>query len=162
MEAFISDDSDINYKVEKDFGYTIALNLENTKHDLSINEINKGLDEYNQGSIVDFSNRILNFRLDQNLITETVKVNFFCAYWKQSSLTNTFKGSFDLLWQSDDLNENSDDEEFTFESEHKHWLTLNSDMMLYQLKLYAQDYSQISIQDMEFEENEEHHTQNVS
>jgi hypothetical protein len=162
METFISDNTEINYKVEKDYGYTIALNLENTKHDLSIDEINKGLDEYKSGSITDFSNRILNFRLNNNLINEPVKINFFCAYWKQKSFTNTFQGSIDLLWENDG-GENKDpgSEKYTFETEHKHWLTLSNEMMLYQLSMYAEDYPEMSIQKLEFEQRDQHYTQNV-
>jgi hypothetical protein len=159
LESFISESREIKYSIEKDYGYTISLNLDNVYHDMSLTEINKGLDEYNPGAVYDFTNRILNFRLKNNFLSEPVKINFFCGYWKQSTITNTFKGSIELLWED---NSDSNGSKPSFEIDHKHMLTQSNDMMLYQLRMYANDYPEISTRSEYIKKNEETYTQNVN
>ena len=143
LESFISKNGTIDYQIEKDYGNTVVLNLSSIMHDLSLEEVKKGLDLYPEGSFYDFTNRILNFRLAFNYFEEPVKLNFFCPYWKEKYNTNKFKGNVNLLWDDTNYVSNTGEKLGTYEDNYKFWSTMEPNMMLNEIRLNASEMDDV-------------------
>ena len=146
MEAFISKDTEIKYKIEREHGNAISLDLSSLDHDLTVQEIKKGLDVYKAGSFIEFTSRILSFRLLHNILDKDIKLNFFCAYWSEIDSENNFKGELELLWDNavDSILEGDMiDSQSTLATKYNYWLGLTPEMMLYEIRLHAPDMKEI-------------------
>lgn len=152
MQAFISDKDSSKVQIEKEFGNTIRLNLENVKHDLNSDEIQKGFENLGDSSENDMSLRLIDFRITNDILKEPVFVNFFCGYWKQISNTVKFDGSIELAWEVEEF-EKPDIEDKNFEDSYKEWLKLDAQMFLYELRMMASKFDEISTITETFEED---------
>lgn len=159
LQSFVSVNSPVLYQIERNFGHAVSLDLEKLKHDLREAEIKLDLEHYKANSEIDFTNRLLNFRLAHDILKEPVKINFFCAYWAETSATDTLAGHFDVMFQSEEDNESYSSKDFA--AAQKDWLNMASDMMLYEVRLYASEYDEILSSFLKFEKHESDFTKNV-
>jgi hypothetical protein len=160
MEAFVSEAKPISTRIEKDFGNPIDLKLGDVKHDLNILEIEKGLDSYPKNSKIDFSFRIINFRLNNFLIKESVYINFFCAFWNQPEKESKFEGSLEMVWEKPIITSPTE-EENNLEDSYKYWLELDANMFLYELRMMAEDFKELNRMTETFEQDSNPLTKDV-
>lgn len=160
LQSFISENSEFSYQIEKNYGYTVSLDLENVEHDLSLNEIKKKLGQYAPHSEIDYTNRILNFRLANDILKESVKVNFFCAYWAEFSTVDSFNGEINVMFEVGQDNDQSLERDF--KTTQNEWINMSPDTMLYELRMYADDFSEILTSSVKFENHDTHFTKKVA
>ena len=98
MTYFFSTKENFVVDIFKDQGNSVNLYLSDAAHDYNKHLIEAAKDELAVDTKVDMTDRLYQFRMENNLFNEHVQLNFFCPYWFEGQIEADFIGKINFIF----------------------------------------------------------------